>query len=82
MTWLDWYVDISKQLMIIILLLMQKKPVESLATCYKTVLVDGSTDCGGRILVCTLLEDLKCSILNGLYSSSRPYSLIYIYFLI
>ena len=53
--------------------------MESLATCCKTVLVDGSTDCGGRILVCTLLEDLKCSILNGLYSSSRPYSLIYIY---
>ena len=57
MTWLDWYVEISKQLMIIILLLIQEKPVESLATHYKTVLVDGSTDCGGRILVCTLLDD-------------------------
>ena len=57
MTWLDWYVDISKQLMIIILLLMQKKPVESLATCYKTVLVDGSTECGCLILVCVLLDD-------------------------
>ena len=58
MTWLDWYVDISKQLMIIIILLIQEKPVESLATCCKTVLVDGSTDCGGRIPVCTLVDDI------------------------
>ena len=57
MTWLDWQVDISKQLMIIIFLLIQEKPVESLAICYKTVLVDGSTDCGGRILVCILRDD-------------------------
>ena len=57
MTWLDWYVEISKQLMIIILLLIQKKPVESLVTCYKTVLVDGSKECGCLILVCVLLDD-------------------------